>query len=151
MATRRTPYVYGSAVPNIEVMPRREDDYERRRQTRPVSRPRPKRKAKIDKVAVLLTALTFFVVMAAGIFYLRLQFQSTYLNKSVVNLQSEVVEMEKQNEAAVKELDNSLDLTAIYNKATKELGMVAAKENQIFSYESRKSTQVRTHGDIPSE
>ena len=51
MATRRTPYVYGSAAPNIEVMPRREDDYERRRQTRPVSRPRPKRKAKIDKVA----------------------------------------------------------------------------------------------------
>ena len=84
MATRRTPYVYGSAAPNIEVMPRREDDYERRRQTRPVSRPRQKRKAKIDKVAVLLTALTFFVVMAAGIFYLRLQFQSTYLNKSVV-------------------------------------------------------------------
>ena len=97
MATRRTPYVYGSAAPNIEVMPRREDDYERRRQTRPVSRPRPKRKAKIDKVAVLLTALTFFVVMAAGIFYLRLQFQSTYLNKSVVKLQSEVVEMEKKN------------------------------------------------------
>ena len=117
MATRRTPYVYGSAAPNIEVMPRREDDYERRRQTRPVSRPRPKRKAKIDKVAVLLTALTFFVVMAAGIFYLRLQFQSTYLNKSVVKLQSEVVEMEKKNATAEKELDDSVDLTAIYNKA----------------------------------
>ena len=119
MATRRTPYVYGSAAPNIEVMPRREDDYERRRQTRPVSRPRPKRKAKIDKVAVLLTALTFFVVMAAGIFYLRLQFQSTYLNKSVVKLQSEVVEMEKKNATAEKELDDSVDLTAIYNKATR--------------------------------
>ena len=109
MATRRTPYVYGSAAPNIEVMPRREDDYERRRQTRPVSRPRPKRKAKIDKVAVLLTTLTFFVVMAAGIFYLRLQFQSTYLNKSVVKLQSEVVEMEKKNATAEKELDDSVD------------------------------------------
>ena len=145
MATRRTPYVYGSAAPNIEVMPRREDDYERRRQTRPVSRPRPKRKAKIDKVAVLLT------VMAAGIFYLRLQFQSTYLNKSVVKLQSEVVEMEKKNATAEKELDDSVDLTAIYNKATKQLGMVAASENQMDTYESRKSTQVRTHGDIPAE
>ena len=151
MATRRTPYVYGSAAPNIEVMPRREDDYERRRQTRPVSRPRQKRKAKIDKVAVLLTALTFFVVMAAGIFYLRLQFQSTYLNKSVVKLQSEVVEMEKKNATAEKELDDSVDLTAIYNKATKQLGMVAASENQMDTYESRTSTQVRTHGDIPAE
>ena len=126
-------------------------DYERRRQTRPVSRPRPKRKAKIDKVVVLLTALTFFVVMAAGIFYLRLQFQSTYLNKSVVKLQSEVVEMEKKNATAEKELDDSVDLTAIYNKATKQLGMVAASENQMDTYESRKSTQVRTHGDIPAE
>ena len=142
MATRRTPYVYGSAAPNIEVMPRREDDYERRRQTRPVSRPRPKRKAKIDKVAV---------VLAAGIFYLCLQFQSTYLNKSVVKLQSEVVEMEKKNATAEKELDDSVDLTAIYNKATKQLGMVAASENQMDTYESRKSTQVRTHGDIPAE
>ena len=96
MATRRTPYVYGSAAPNIEVMPRREDDYERRRQTRPVSRPRP-------------------------------------------------------NATAEKELDDSVDLTAIYNKATKQLGMVAASENQMDTYESRKSTQVRTHGDIPAE
>ena len=30
MATRRTPYVYGSAAPNIEVMPRRERSEERR-------------------------------------------------------------------------------------------------------------------------
>ena len=42
-------------------------------------------------------------------------------------------------------------LTAIYNKATKQLGMVAASENQMDTYESRKSTQVRTHGDIPAE
>ena len=30
-------------------------------------------------------------------------------------------------------------------------GMVAASENQMDTYESRKSTQVRTHGDIPAE
>ena len=59
--------------------------------------------------------------------------------------------MEKENAAAIKELDDSLDLASIYDKATKKLGMVAAKENQIFTYKSRKSTQVRTHGDIPSE
>lgn len=36
-------------------------------------------------------------------------------------------------------------------KATKQLGMVAASEKQMDTYESRKSTQVRTHGDIPAE
>ena len=63
----------------------------------------------------------------------------------------DVVEMEKKNATAEKELDDSVDLTAIYNKATKQLGMVAASENQMDTYESRKSTQVRTHGDIPAE
>ena len=59
--------------------------------------------------------------------------------------------MENKNATAENELDDSVDLTAIYNKATKQLGMVAASENQMDTYESRKSTQVRTHGDIPAE
>ncbi len=151
MAKQTTPYVYGSAATRWESQPLSGDDFERRRQRQYRPRPRKKPKARVDKVAVLFTCLTFLAVMTAGILYLRLQFQSTYLNKSVVNLQSEVVEMEKENAAAEKELDNAVDLTAIYNKATRELGMVAAREDQIDTYESRKSTQVRRHGDIPAE
>lgn len=151
MAGRKTPYMYGSAAQSWEARPLPGDEFERRRQRQYRPQPKQKRKAKVDKVAVLFTCLTFAAVMTAGILYLRLQFQSTYLNKSVVNLQSEVVELEKQNTAAEKELDNAVDLTAIYNRATHDLGMVAASEDQIETYESRKSTQVRRHGDIPAE
>ena len=108
-------------------------------------------KKKIDKVAVLLTCVTFLAVMFVGISYIHLQFESTYLSKSVVNLQSEVVNMEKENAAAKMELDNSMNLTQIYEKATKELGMKQVREDQIFTYVSRKSTQVRQHGTIPTE
>lgn len=147
MARQTAAYVYGSAARQVvgEPLHRREI------RQRPNPRPQPRRKAKVDKVAVLLTCLTFVMIMSATIIYLRIQFHSTYLNKSVVNLQREVVEMEKENAAAVKDMDNEVDLTAIYNKATKQLGMKAAKESQVFTYESRKSTQVRTHGDIPSQ
>lgn len=147
MAGQRTPYVYGSAAPR----PLPGDEFERRRQRQYRPQPRPKKKTRIDKVAVLFTCLTFAAVMAAGIIYLRLQFQSTYLNKSVVNLKSEVVELEKLNTTAEKELDNNVDLTAIYDRATNQLGMVAASEDQIDTYESRKSTQVRRHGNIPEK
>lgn len=151
MARRSAAYVYGNTARELRAEPLRREEIERRRY--PQQRPHTpvRRKPKVDKVAVLLVCVTFLAVMVAGIIYLRIKFQSTYLNKSVVNLQREVVEMEKQNAAAMKEIDNSLDLTAIYEKATKELGMVAAGENQIFTYQSRKSTQVRTHGDIPSD
>ncbi len=150
MAAQRSPYVYGNAARNLEVEPVRREEIDRRYVTqRP--RPRTKPRARVDKVAVLLTCITFVAVMAAGIIYLRLQFQSTYLNKSVVSLQTEVMDMEKENSAALKDLDNSLDLSAIYEKATKELGMSEPEESQVDTYESRKSTQVRTHADIPEE
>lgn len=151
MAGRKTPYVYGSAATSWEARPLPGDEFERRRQRQHRPQPKPKQKARVDKVAVFFTCLTFVAVMAAGIIYLRLQFQSTYLNKSVVNLKSEVVELEKQNTAAEKELDNKVDLSAIYDRATNQLGMVAASEDQIDTYESRKSTQVRRHGNIPAE
>ena len=150
MARQTAAYVYGNTARELRE-PLQREQIERRRRAGQGKRTRVRTKPKVDKVAVFLVCLTFAAVMAAGIIYLRIKFQSTYLNKSVVKLQSEVVEMEKKNATAEKELDDSVDLTAIYNKATKQLGMVAASENQMDTYESRKSTQVRTHGDIPAE
>lgn len=152
MARQTTPYIYGSTARNWETArPLPDDEFERRRQRQHRPKRQPKPKVRVDKVAVCFTCLTFLAVMTAGIIYVRLQFQSTYLNKNVVNLQSEVVEMEKENAAAERELDNAVDLTAIYNRATNELGMVAATEEQMDTYESRKSTQIRRHGTIPTD
>ena len=153
MAERRTPYMYGSEARALEAAPIRRREEEIRRRQRPSQDPRRKvqPKTRIDKVSVLLTCITFVTVMFAGIFYLHLQFQSTYLSKNVVNLQSEVVEMEKKNAAAEMKLENSLNLTEIYDKATKELGMAQPREDQIYTYVSKKSTQVRQHGSIPQE
>lgn len=149
MTRQTTAYVYGSAARTMGAEPLRRGDGEiRRRQQerrRPVARPR----RRTDKVSVILTCLTFATAMVIGISYLYLQFQATYLSKSVVNLQSEVVEMEKENATAMMNLENSLNLTEIYKKATKQLGMTEAKDNQVFTYESKKSTQVRQHGSIP--
>ena len=141
MSTRNTPYVYGSAARQLEAAPLRQQE-QRRHQ-------KPKKRA--DRVAVFWTVVTFSVVMFVSLFYIRLQFQSTYLSKSVVNLQSEVVNMERENTVAEMELDNNVDLTEIYRKATKELGMCQPKDNQVFTYESKKSTQVRQHSAISDD
>jgi cell division protein FtsL len=147
---RRTgTYVYGSAAPNWETQPLHRREEEIRRRERQRQRNRQKTKPKLDKGAIFLTCLTFALAMGIGIGYLHLQFQSTYLSKNVVNLQKEVVEMEKENSTARMDLENSLDLNSIYERATKELGMKTAKKGQILTYKSRKSTQVRQHGEIP--
>ncbi len=150
MARQTTPYVYGNTAQNTVPRPyyNNEEEIRRRQQERREQNKRRKPKPRVDKTAVFLTCITFAAVMAVGIFYIRLQFQSTYLSKSVVELESKVVEMEKTNQVALTELENTMDLKAIYKKATKELGMKAATADQIYTYESKKSTQIRQHGTI---
>lgn len=147
MARQTTPYVYGNTARNTAPRPyyNNEEEIRRRQQERKQHNKRRQPKPRVDKVAVFLTCMTFAAVMVVGIFYIHLQFKSTYLSKSVVELESEVVEMEKTNKAAMTELENSLDLKEIYKKATKELGMKAASQEQIYTYESKKSTQIRQH------
>lgn len=149
MSTRNTHYVYGSAARQLEAAPLRRREEEIRRQQEQRRHQKPKKR--VDRVAVFWTVVTFSVVMFVSLFYIRLQFQSTYLSKSVVNLQSEVVNMERENTVAEMELDNNVDLTEIYRKATKELGMCQPKDNQVFTYESKKSTQVRQHSAISDD
>ncbi len=150
MTENKATYIYGSAARELYAVPEYTPERERRQQPRPVEHVRPRPKTRIDKVAVILTCLTFVAVMVIGISYLHLQFQTTYLSKSVVNLQSEVVDMQKDNATARMELENSVDLSSIYEKATNEFGMKVAKENQIFTYHSKKSTQIRQYGEIPT-
>lgn len=150
MTRQTTPYVYGNAAQKTVPHPyyNNEEEIRRRQQERRERNKRRQPKPRLDKTAVFLTCITFAAVMAVGIFYIRLQFQSTYLSKSVVELESKVVEMEKTNKAALTELENTMDLREIYKKATKELGMKAASEDQIYTYESKKSTQIRQHSEI---
>ena len=62
-----------------------------------------------------------------------------------LDMTKEVMEMEKTNSNASQALQECLDLSAVYKKATKELGMKTASQSQIYTYESKKSTQVRLH------
>lgn len=153
MARQTTPYVYGNAVRKADPRPyyNNEEEIRRRQQERRQQKRKRQPKPRMDKISVFLTCITFAAVMVVGIFYLYLQFQSTYLNKNVIKLKSEIVELEKTNKAAQTELESSMDLDAVYKKATKELGMKKATQDQIYTYESRKSTQVRQHGSIPAE
>lgn len=141
--TRQTTYVYGNAARQLSPEPQRR--IERDPSNVPRRRPQPHVKKRVDKVSVILIAITFAVALSVCYYYLQLQFQSTYLGKSVVGLQSEVVEMEKDNSNELQALEENLDFNAIYKKATKELGMKCANKNQIYTYESKKSTQVRLH------
>ncbi len=143
MARQTTGYVYGSAARQLQAEPARR--IERQPQKQPQRKPQPV-KTRVDKGAIVLMVATFAIAFLVCFSYLRLQSQTTYMKKHVVQLENEVVEMEKQNATELQKLEESVDLGGIYKKATKELGMKNAKNNQVYTYESKKSTQVRLHG-----
>ena len=141
----KTRYIYGTEAEKLYAAPKRrpEQEEQRRPERKPATRPQPKQR--VDKVSVLLIALTFAVAFGICFSYIQMQSKKTMLSKSVVSLESEVMEMEKTNSNASQALQESLDLSAVYKKATKELGMKTASQSQIYTYESKKSTQVRLH------
>lgn len=143
MERKTTVYVYGNAARKLQAEPVRR--IEQDPSGSPHRRPKPRVKKRVDKISVLLIMVTFAIALSVCYSYLQLQFQSTYLSKSVAKLEREVLEMETENSNELQALDEDVDLNEIYKKATKELGMQRAKSDQIFTYESKKSTQVRLH------
>lgn len=143
MAGKTTAYVYGNAARKLQAEPARR--IEREPSGRPGRRPEPRVKKRVDKLSVMLIIITFAIALTVCYSYLQLQFQSTYLSKSVAALERDVLEMETENANDLQALDENVDLNEIYKKATKELGMKSARSDQIYTYESKKSTQVRLH------
>lgn len=143
MARQVTAYVYGNTARRLSAEPVR--PIEQEPSGNPRRRPEPRVRRRVDKVSVLLIAITFAIAFSVCYYYLQLQFQSTYLSKSVVTLENEVLELETENSNELQALEEDVDLNEIYKKATKELGMSSATSGQIYTYESRKSTQVRLH------
>ena len=149
MTDHNNVYVFGTAARAYETVPEYEQNRYRKVNREPRVIERPATRQKIDLFSIGLIAVTFIAVMVVGIIYLNLNFQSTYLSKNVVKLQSEVVELEKTNAAATEQLEDGINLKAIYKKATKELGMKPMKKIQIKSFVRKNSTEIRQYGAIP--
>ncbi|MCR4605018.1 MAG: hypothetical protein K5639_03370 [Eubacterium sp.] len=150
MNERSNVYVFGTAARAYNPLPSYEERDERQRQIREERKKRTKTRTHVNPLTVLVVFITFALVMVSGIIYLNLNFQSTYLSKSVVKLSSEVVEMQKANDSLRERLEDSLNLNDIYKKATKELGMSPVKKSQIVTYDRKKSTEIRKYGEIPA-
>lgn len=72
------------------------------------------------------------------------------MKNEVVSLQTEIIEMEQENDEAYQKIMDSVDLSEVYAIATGELGMIQSVDNQVYKYNNNKSDMVKQYGDIPS-
>lgn len=154
-------YVHGSTVRHLQPAPSEEEIYRRRRRDREERREKERRNRKkqreLDKF-YRMDFLSFFLLFAGTMIVLALccsmissQTKVTNIKKSIAAKEMELSNLQRQNDSELAEINAGIDLTKIYKKATKKLGMVHAEDNQVIAYDSTKSDCVRQYGDIRKE
>lgn len=145
----RMEYIEGNTARNLDALPKRRErtlpEREKRRypQRMPVSMPG------IDG-----TSFLFFVTMLGTAFFIAFSYLHTLnglngMKGEIVSIQSEIAQMEEENDIRYQEILASVDLAEVYERATKKLKMVQAKNNQVYTYRNRKSNMVKQYEDIP--
>lgn len=102
-----------------------------------------------DLFSLLFMVVAISITMYICVSYLRVQHDVITMNKTIASLESQIMELKNENDAAYSKVDTSVDLAYIYKVATEELGMVHPVENQVFSFNNQRSSYVRQYGDIP--
>lgn len=105
--------------------------------------------ASMDIVSFLCLSISIGVTLYMCISFLMVQSQITSMSKETAKLQSELIELQNKNNSALERIESSVELSKVYEIATKELGMVHANNNQVITYENAESDYVRKYADIP--
>ena len=148
---RETSYIDGNTVRKASAVPapRRREEVERRPQRRHQPKRQPVALPGISgKSFAFLTAMLGAVIFTS-FSYLSVQSDVRGMKDKIVTMQSEIATQREENDEAYQDVVDSVDLSEIYEKATKKLKMKQAENNQIYTYSNKKSDMVKQYADIP--
>ena len=129
---RKNTYVEGNTVRQLEAVPKRREEERIEREKR--------RRKQLDPGNIAIPGVSVFNIVFM---------MCVALKKEVVALQSEIQEQKISNDEKYEEILNGVDLSQIYKKATRKLGMVRAENNQVFKYKNKKSDMVKQYAKVP--
>lgn len=145
-------YVHGNTVRKLE----QELQYDRQE---PLAAPREREQEQVkvrrhsaqnwDVMSLLFMLVAISIALFVCISYLQAQQNVTSMSKKIASMESEILALKNQNDAAYNKINSSVDLDYVYDVAVNELGMVHADKNQVQTYSNKKSDFVRQYGDVP--
>ena len=149
-------YIHGSAAPKPEA-DWREEQLRRRRQQdigKNVKkhhriRRNQERAMYMDLPYVIMLTLASICTLYLCVNYLHIQSAITARMHNIEAMEEKLEKMRTENDALETSINTSIDLNEIYEIATKELGMVYAKNDQVLLYDKTESEYVRQYEDIP--
>lgn len=103
----------------------------------------------MDLPYIVLLTIASICTLYLCVTYLQLQSSITARMHNIEQLEAQLEKMRTENDALETSINTSIDLDRIYEIATKELGMVYAKKDQVLMYDKTESEYVRQYEDIP--
>lgn len=146
-------YLHGNTVRKLQSVPRREerDSLQRDAKLRNHARRNREKALQMNPGYVLFLAIATVITLVVCINYLKLQSDITNKISKISSLESELADLQSQNNEEYNKVATSVDLEYIKNVAISELGMIYAGEEQVILYDSKDSDYVRQYEDIPKE
>lgn len=155
-ASYGSDYVSGSAAPKLKPQPDREPGRAPRKPSSGKSirthhriRRNQERAMYMDLPYVIMLTIASMFTLCLCVNYLHVQSSITARMHNIERMEGQLEQLKAENDALETSINTSIDLNKIYEIATKELGMVYAKKNQVLLYDKTESEYVRQYEDIP--
>lgn len=150
-------FVDGNTVRRLEGEPEErrrrqiEEEQERkRRKNRRVARRNQERALRVNFGYVFFCAAAVLVFCIVCVTYIRLQSDIVGRTRRISKLESEIMDLRAENDAAVKRIDLSTDLDDVKEKAF-ALGMKYATAEQVIYYVIEDSDFMEQYSEIPEK
>ena len=154
---KKTYYVNGSTVRQLEAQPVRRERIDRtkiqeeqkKKRRRNAARRNRERALHMSRGYVAFLSLCVAVVAFAAVALVQTQSQVTQRMEHIAALESQITDLKADNDARYKEIITSVDLDYIKDVAINELGMQYATEDQIIYYSVENDNFMDQYSDIP--
>ena len=154
---KKTYYVNGSTVRQLEAQPVRRERIDRtkiqeeqkKKRRRNAARRNRERALHMSRGYVAFLSLCVAVVAFAAVALVQTQSQVTQRMEHIAALESQITDLKADNDARYKEIITSVDLDYIKDVAINELGMQYAAEDQIIYYSVESDNFMDQYSDIP--
>lgn len=140
----REDYIYGSAAQKREIVPASTAKVAKK--LAPRKKVRKKRRVFFFEVVALVGGL---VVLSCAVYTAALNTKVKISQREITKQEAALENLKAKNNELENRINSYIDLNNVYEVATKRLGMVYAKKNQVIEYKKTESEYVKQDEDIP--
>ena len=150
---RTRAYVEGNTVRKLDTIPQRLPREREERREKPgadrQTRRNQQRAMQMSPGYILFLAMAMAVTVGICVLYIQVQAEHNQRMRSIASLESQILELSTDNDAALKRIETSINMEEVESIAMNDMGMVHPKQDQIVYFTVETNDYMNQYQDIP--